>query len=210
MERTAIMSEEKQATVWRTWGSVVFGGIILLLVGFEAGAEGMRMKTQRSDAAVTEASAKVEEATQTLAAANAEIGKLKKQLGEESSAGQQTIGFLQQQLKETREALRRSAQAGGEAVLRCPQWDPSLPRPDATAFTVLYESGRAQVNISLLPLPGAPRIALGPGSQLAPRWIVPGHIQPRMVGETRQAIYYYFDASSNAWQGPFAPLRVTQ
>jgi hypothetical protein len=80
----------------------------------------------------------------------------------------------------------------------------------ASITTVLYESGRASVNVSLLPLPGLPRVALGPHSQLAPRWVIPGKIQPQMVGETRKAIYYYFDSTSSQWQGPYAPERVVQ
>jgi hypothetical protein len=80
----------------------------------------------------------------------------------------------------------------------------------ASVTTVLYESGRASVNVSLLPLPGLPRVGIGPHSQLAPRWIIPGKIQPQMIGETRKAIYYYYDATSSNWQGPFAPERVVQ
>lgn len=76
--------------------------------------------------------------------------------------------------------------------------------------TVLYESGKASLNISLLPLPGAPRVSISPNSQLAPRWIIPGKIAPQMVGETRKAVYYYFDGESAQWQGPFAPERVAR
>lgn len=79
-----------------------------------------------------------------------------------------------------------------------------------TTVTVLYESGRVSLNVSLLPLAGAPRVAIGPNSELQPRWVVPGRIQPQMIGETRKAIYYYFDSTSSHWQGPFAPERVAQ
>jgi hypothetical protein len=80
--------------------------------------------------------------------------------------------------------------------------------------TVLYEPGRPSVNISLLPFPGMPRVAIGPHSEMAPRWVIPGKIEPQMVGETRKAIYYYFNAAAvpgaEQWQGPFAPQRVVQ
>ena len=106
--------------------------------------------------------------------------------------------------------LARSGHVMNEAQCRAWIGVVAAPQPAAAISTVLYEAGRASVNISLLPLPGAPRIAVGPGSQLAPRWILPGRIQPQMIGETRQATYYYFDAQSSQWQGPFAPERVTQ
>ena len=125
------------------------------------------------------------------------------------------IQELMAQLKEARQnpaaqELARSGHVMNEA--QCRAWIGVVvaPQPAATFSTVLYEAGRASVNISLLPLPGAPRIAVGAGSQLAPRWIIPGRIQPQMIGETRQAMYYYFDAQSSQWQGPFAPERVTQ
>lgn len=85
---------------------------------------------------------------------------------------------------------------------------PARPADGLNVATVLYESQRASLNVSLLPLPGAPRVAIGPHSQMAPRWIIPGRIQPQMVGETRQAAFYYFDADSANWQGPFSPERV--
>jgi hypothetical protein len=85
---------------------------------------------------------------------------------------------------------------------------PARPADGLNVATVLYESQRASLNVSLLPLPGAPRVAIGPHSQMAPRWIIPGRIQPQMVGETRQAAFYYFDADSSNWQGPFSPERV--
>jgi len=126
------------------------------------------------------------------------------------------IQKLMAELKEARQnpAAQMLAQSGhvmNEAQCRAwiGVWSTS-GQPTASISTVLYEAGRASVNISLLPLPGAPRIAVGPGAQLAPRWIIPGRIQPQMVGETRQATYYYFDAQSSQWQGPFAPERVTQ
>jgi len=125
------------------------------------------------------------------------------------------IQKLMTELKEAREnpaaqELARSGHVMNEAQCRAWIGVIAAPQPAVSISTVLYEAGRASVNISLLPLPGAPRIAVGPGSQLAPRWIIPGRIQPQMVGETRQATYYYFDAQSSQWQGPFAPERVTQ
>ena len=134
-----------------------------------------------------------------------------KAIGEQSAL----IQKLMAELKEARQnpaaqELARSGHVMNEA--QCRAWIGVVvaPQPAATFSTVLYEAGRASVNISLLPLPGAPRIAVGAGSQLAPRWIIPGRIQPQMIGETRQAMYYYFDAQSSQWQGPFAPERVTQ
>lgn len=203
------MSEEK-ATMWRKWGSVVLGGLLLLLIGFEVGAEGMRMKSHDGDAAVAEAKAKVEEATKTLADAKEEIEKQRTQ-AERFKAGyvdaMERVSSLAQQLKETRGGVTDQA-------IQCQQWNPqpqqTLPPADASSFTVLYESGRASLHVSLLPFPGAPRVALDSGSQLAPRWILPGRLQPKMVGQTRQALYYYFDPATSTWQGPFAPPRVTQ
>jgi hypothetical protein len=108
------------------------------------------------------------------------------------------------------QALAKSGHVMDEA--QCRAWigvmAPAKPADQVSIATVLYESQRASVNLSLLPLPGAPRVAIGPHSQMAPRWIIPGRIQPQMVGETRQAAFYYFDANSANWQGPFSPERV--
>lgn len=189
------MSNEEKASLWRKWGSVILGGLLLFLIGLEIGAEAMRMKARDTDALVRDAQAKVMEAAATLGDARAQIAAAilsaeRLKAGYVNALGM--VESLTQQLKEARTVVQPIATA------------------EQSGFTVLYESGRASLNVSLLPFPGAPRIALGPGSQLAPRWIVPGQIQPKMVGETRQAIYYYFDSASNAWTGPFAPLRVTQ
>ena len=142
---------------------------------------------------------------------------------ESKSAAQDMIGFLQEALKKGREQL---AQAKAAAELpaqsgpvmteeQCRAWAGSVNAPQnepqvSNVSTVLYESGRPSLNISLLPLPGAPRVSVGQNSQLMPRWIIAGRIQPQMVGETRKAIYYWYNAQSSQWQGPFAPQRVIQ
>lgn len=126
------------------------------------------------------------------------------------------IDALQVQLDQANDALRltqqRAAEASANLATQCrqeQQWsNTALPQPQVV--TVLYESSRATLNLALISLPGAPRIAIGPRSQLAPRWVIPGKNQPQLLGETRQAIYYWFDPSAMLWQGPFAPERVTQ
>jgi hypothetical protein len=131
-----------------------------------------------------------------------------------------TIEQLETQLAEAKAnpAAQMLAQSGHVMnEEQCRAWIGVLSAPHDVAqiqaanfATVLYESGRASLNVSLLPLPGAPRVAVGPRSELAPRWILPGRIQPQMVGETRKAIYYYYDTTSSQWHGPFAPERVVQ
>jgi hypothetical protein len=127
----------------------------------------------------------------------------------------QNIGELLDQISAARgnpgaQLLAKSGHVMDEA--QCRAWmgvtSPAKPADQVNIATVLYESQKASVNLSLLPLPGAPRVAIGPHSQMAPRWIIPGRIQPQMVGETRQAAFYYFDANSANWQGPFSPERV--
>lgn len=139
------------------------------------------------------------------------IRKLQEQIEGQKS----NIATLLSQLDEARgnptsQLLTNSGHVMNEA--QCRAWigvmAPQPPSQPVSIATVLYESQRASVNLSLLPLPGAPRLAIGPHSQMAPRWIIPGRIQPQMVGETRQAAFYYFDANSANWQGPFSPERV--
>src|SRR5690348_4608915 len=127
----------------------------------------------------------------------------------------ESIENLRQQLAEAKANQGAQLLAASGHVMneeQCRAWIGIMPSAEqsATLSTVLYESSRPSVNVSLLPLPGAPRISIGPNSQLAPRWIIAGKIQPQMVGETRKAIYYWYDATSSQWQGPFAPQRVAQ
>ena len=114
------------------------------------------------------------------------------------------IADLQAQL---RQARAQAADVNVANMAACPLWN--APDSSKTA-TVLYEASSASVNVNLtlIPLPGAPRISLGPHSALAPRWLIPGRIQPEMIGGTRQGVFYYYNADAQQWQGPYAPARV--
>lgn len=177
--------------------SFIFGSLLGLMLG---GA----LTVKLSEPAIAHAQTALQDQADTIRQLQAQVE------GQKSN-----IATLLSQLEQARgnPAARSLAQTGhvmDEA--QCRAWigvmAPSKPADQVNIATVLYESQRASVNLSLLPLPGAPHLAIGPHSQMAPRWIIPGRIQPQMVGETRQAAFYYFDANSANWQGPFSPERV--
>jgi hypothetical protein len=175
----------------------IFGGLLGLMLG---GALTVKM----SQPAIARAQTALQDQAELI-----------RQLQAENEGQAKNIAVLMAQLNEARgnpaaQLLASSGHVMDEA--QCRAWigvmAPAKPADQVSIATVLYESQRASVNLSLLPLPGAPRVAIGPHSQMAPRWIIPGRIQPQMVGETRQAAFYYFDANSANWQGPFSPERV--
>lgn len=178
------MSDEQKASLWRKWGSLILGGLLLFLAGLEVGAEAMRRRDRDTDALVLAAAGKVDEATAALVDAKTQVDRFKNAY----VITVQQLADLQKELNQARSA--------------------AVPVEHPGAFTVLYEAGGASLNLSLLPLRGAPRVSLS-GAQLGPRWIVPGKVQPEMLGDARQAMYYFYDARNATWQGPFAP-RVTQ
>lgn len=195
------MSEELKASLWRKWGSLILGGLLLFLAGLEVGAEAMRRRDRDTDALVLAAAGKVDEATAALVDAKTQVDRFKNAY----VVTVQQLADLQKELNQARSAavpIRRAESTNSCMISNQSQGEQS------GAFTVLYEAGGASLNLSLLPLRGAPRVSLS-GAQLGPRWIVPGKVQPEMLGDARQAMYYFYDARNATWQGPFAP-RVTQ
>lgn len=114
-------------------------------------------------------------------------------------------------LAEANPAAKLLAQAGHVMTEeQCRAWvgifPPATPAGQANLSTVLYEAGGTQVNLSLFP--GTPKIELGPHAELAPRWVIPGAVAPKIVGGTRKAMYYLYDGSQSTWRGPFLPQRL--
>lgn len=187
------------------WIAIRIASIFLsLIAGFEFGHRLTLADTTSASSAVIDCKHTIEDVRATLEVQEQTIASLREQLS-------------QAQKNPASQLLSQSGHVMNEA--QCRAWIGVMAPPPATVqtipvydrvSTVLYEAGRAQLNVSLLPLPGAPRIAIGPHSELAPRWILSGRVQPQMVGETRQASYYYFDPQSSQWQGPFVPQRIVQ
>lgn len=194
------MSDEQKSSMWRKWGSLILGGLLLFLAGLEVGAEAMRRTTRDTEAMLERADEKVNEATQSLNASQIEMDRFKNAY----VVTVQQLADLQKELNQARSAavpIRRAESTNSCMISNQSQGEQS------GAFTVLYEAGGASLNLSLLPLRGAPRVSLS-GAQLGPRWIVPGKVQPEMLGDARQAMYYFYDARNATWQGPFAPTIV--
>ena len=177
--------------------SFIFGSLLGLMLG---GAFTVKM----SQPAIAHAQTALQDKAQTITELQTVIQGQKHNIEALLAQVEQLHGNPAAQL------LANSGHVMDEA--QCRAWigvmAPAKPADQVSVATVLYESQRASLNVSLLPLPGAPRLAIGPHSQMAPRWIIPGRIQPQMVGETRQAAFYYFDPNSANWQGPFSPERV--
>lgn len=187
--------------------------VTYLLAGLVSFTAGAFLTTKLSEPAIAHAQDALDDASKTIALQKQVYDELKARYDFDETA----LNVLRAQLATAKGDLGAQALAQTGHVMtepQCKAWMGVFPAVQQSAgqnvATVLYESGKTTVHLSLLPLPGAPRINITPNSQMAPKWIIPGKIQPQLVGGTRNAAYYWYDAQTTQWSGPFAPEHVVQ
>jgi hypothetical protein len=119
------------------------------------------------------------------------------------------------------ELLQRNEQVKNQAELilnrlRQPASD-SIVRTvyNSSVATIIFEPTNQQLDVHLsigllrgLNLANLPSFKLGPQGQLAPHWVIPAKVIPVFIGDSRGAVYYFFENGNLS--GPITPFPVPQ